>query len=219
MAAHPCTGSLRQIWALAAFLMFALCAVPNVSAQSRLASDSQADVQLRGTSRADRKPPEDYTRLRFGMGVAGGGFVGDLNGGIGGLYAQFGVQFNNVLALFYQSHGLVGAFAESSSYSEGGAVTALWWNTAMLELTLGGTFQVGAGPSLDLIAGCVATAAGSGCSDSGPYFGIDGRVAVAIGGKGPGTRGGVAIGADIHPTFFPDGYTLALVATIGGQVY
>lgn len=158
----------------------------------------------------------DYARVRFHAALAGGGFFGDVLGGMGGLSLGIGVQFDQYFGLFYQAHGMLGAFIEGG---QAGAVAALLYNSVLFDVTLGHVVQIGAGPSLDFIAGCGASAGGAGCGDGGPFFGLDARVALALGGHDVGTRGGFLISADVHPTFFPGGVSVALLLGIGGQVY
>ncbi len=159
---------------------------------------------------------EDYARVRFHAALVGGGFFGDVAGGMGGLTLGLGVQLNQYFGLFYQAHGLLGAFIEGG---QDGAIAALLYNSAIFDVTLGHFFQFGAGPSLDFLAGCAAGASGAGCGDGGPFFGLDGRVALALGGNDVGTRGAFVVSADIHPTFYPGGVSLAFILGLGGQVY
>lgn len=159
---------------------------------------------------------EDYARVRFHAALVGGGFFGDVVGGMGGLSLGLGVQFNQWVGLFYQAHGMLGALIEGG---QDAVLGAFMYNSVIVDVTLGHVFQVGVGPSLDLLAGCAAGASGAGCGDGGPFFGLDARVALALGGHDVGTRGGFLIAADLHPTFYPSGVSLALVLGVGGQVY
>lgn len=156
----------------------------------------------------------DPTRVRFAAGLAGGGVFGDATGGMGGLFLQLGVQLGSPFAIYYQAHPMLGAWVSSSS----GAFAAMLWNAALGELTLFDHLQLGVGPSIDLIAGCAASTSAAGCGD-GAFFGIDDWLGVAIGSSGPGRRGGLMIGADIHPTFIPNGALVAFVLGIGGGMY
>jgi hypothetical protein len=160
--------------------------------------------------------PRDYARVRFHAALAGGGFLGDVLGGMGGLSLGIGVQFDQYFGLFYQAQGFAGGFIEGG---QAGMIGAFLFNSVLFDVTLGHVLQLGVGPSLDFIAGCGASAAAAGCGDGGPFFGIDGRVALALGGHDVGTRGGFLISADVHPTFFPGGVSVALVLGLGGQVY
>jgi hypothetical protein len=159
---------------------------------------------------------EDGARVRFSLGITGGGFFGDVVGGMGGLYGQLGLQLNGTIAIYYQVHGMLGGFV---SGGDTGSIGALLWNSVLFEVTLANIVQLGIGPALDAMAGCAASVEGAGCGSGFPFFGLDGRVALALGGTGPGTRGGFVIGFDVHPTFIDGGVSIGMVGSIGGQVY
>jgi hypothetical protein len=162
-------------------------------------------------------PPPSYgPRFRFGMSLNGGGLIGDAEGGFAGLSLRAGIQIIDELAIYYQAHGLFGAFV---SQRESGAVLATMWNQILFEADIGGVLMLGAGPSLDVFAGCASTADGSGCGSGGPFFGIDGRVALALGGSGPGARGAFVVSADFHPTILPNGVLMAFVLGLGGEIH
>lgn len=192
-----------------------LWALP-VSAQPGVAS---ADVGLTRAPvvvvPARPEPAHDYARLRFGMGISGGGFFGDLTGGMGGGFLQLGVQFADPFGIYVQAHGLAGAFANRQR----GDVVSFWWNALMFEGTVGDLLSIGVGPSLDLSAGCTADATQAGCADEGPFPGVDGKVALTFGGAGPGSRGAFVIASDLHATVFREGYSLALLVSLGGQAF
>jgi hypothetical protein len=58
-----------------------------------------------------------------------------------------------------------------------------------------------------------------GCSNPGPFFGLDARAALALGGTRPGTRGGFVVAADFHPTFADGAISMSLLLSLGGQIY
>ncbi len=161
-------------------------------------------------------PAEDDARFRFGLTATGGGFIGDVDGGMGGLSLSLGVQLNEHLGVYYHGHGLVGAFA---SGPDEGAVLFLSMNALMADVTLGSMVQLGAGPSLDYLAGCGANAEEAACGSGGPFFGINGRVALTLGDSDPGGRGAFILTADIHPTFLAEGTAVSILLGIGGQAF
>jgi hypothetical protein len=170
------------------------------------------------------RPAQDYLRARFHAGMAGGFFLGGLNmnGGMGGLIAAIGIQFNSLFAIYAQSIGQLGVFFNAANFQ--GAFAAFSYNMVMLELTFAHFFQVAVGPSLDFL-GIAACDAMAGCSSgtAGPYFGADARVALAIGGHDVGTRGAFFIAGDFHPTIFDWGTGInglfAIIFSVGGMVY
>lgn len=190
-------------------------------APARTVAPVSTTVVVQAPARPEDAPPataprEDHARVRFHAALAGGGFFGDVVGGMGGLSVGLGVQFNQWVGLYYQAHGMLAALIEGG---QDAVLAAIMYNSVIVDVTLGHVFQIGAGPSLDFLAGCAAGGSGAGCGDAGPFFGIDARVALALGGHDVGTRGGFLISADLHPTFYPNGVSLALVLGVGGQVY
>lgn len=165
------------------------------------------------------QPVRRGIRPRLGIAAAGA-VIFDGPGVAGGLAGQLGIQFGDAFAVYYLGTGLIGTASESGgNYRALGTV----WNTAMFELTLGNTFQIGAGPSLDIVVGCESFRSGQGsqtwCSNSGPYFGLDGRIAMAFGGGGESSRTGFFIALDGHPTFLPNHILMTATASFGIQMY
>ncbi|MBZ0120411.1 MAG: hypothetical protein K8H88_25695 [Sandaracinaceae bacterium] len=205
-------------------LAICLAASPALAQTTTSGAGQQADGTWRAES--DRIPAvesnPDYTRVRFHGGVGGGVFLGNINGGMGGLDFGIGVQFNQYLALFAQSMGMLGAFIDAPALS--GAVAAFWFNSILLDVTIAHFLQLGAGPSLDFV-GALACDSTAGCmsGSAGPFFGLDGRVALAIGGHDVGTRGAFYVAAHLHPVFYDDGggfkAVFALLFSLGGMVY
>ncbi len=232
----PTIGALMAVWMLAALVGASTAdaqEAPSPDAEPRPAATTTVVVQAPAAPVAaapaspvaaappvapppEAAPREDHARVRFHAALAGGGFFGDVVGGMGGLSVGLGVQFNQWVGLYYQAHGMLAALIEGG---QDAVVAAIMYNSVIVDVSLGHVFQIGAGPSLDFLAGCAAGGSGAGCGDAGPFFGIDARVALALGGHDVGTRGGFLISADLHPTFYPNGVSLALVLGVGGQVY
>jgi hypothetical protein len=190
------------------------------------AQETQNPPNSGSTVEASKSPPdrdkqetnEDFTHFRFGLGLDGNYLLASgVNGAGVGLQIRLGAQINQWFAVYYQGHGLVGGVVGGSESGNAGVLGAAF-NSAMAELTLP-FVHIGAGPSVDYvgIAGCSAA---SGCAnDTGVHFGLDGRVALVIGGHGPGRHGGFAINFDAHPTFL-DGATLTTLSLgLGGEMY
>jgi hypothetical protein len=115
---------------------------------------------------------------------------------------------------------MIGGFlGERELVSDG--VAGVMFNTGMLELTIADVFQIGAGPSMDWIWGCAETIQDEvSCAESGPYFGLDGRVAVVIGDQGPGTRSGFTLSADVHPVWLDDDHVgVTMLGGAGFELY
>lgn len=190
---------------------------------------SGAGRQGDGTWRAESsRVPEveanpDYARARFHLGAIGGFFFGGDAGGMGGLTAALGIQFNQYLALYAQSIGMFGAFIDAPAQQ--GAVAAFWFNSILFDVTIAHFLQLGAGPSMDFYAAFACDGGSVTCQNffQGPLFGLDGRVALAVGGHDVGTRGAFFVAADLHPTFYDRGGSVsavfALLFSVGGMVY
>ncbi|MEM9195241.1 MAG: hypothetical protein AAGF12_39075 [Myxococcota bacterium] len=156
-------------------------------------------------------------RVRFGFSFEGGGVVGAGGGGVGGLGLRIGVQANDVLAIYYQNRMSLGAFVGESQGEETAGGMLADFNTVMFELTLGDHFQIGAGPSLDF--GSFAFCDEETCEGvAGTFFGLDTRVALVFG-RGPGSRGGFAISAHVHPMFLGDVTAVTVTGGLGGEWY
>lgn len=153
-------------------------------------------------------------RFRWELGAAGGPlFIDGGVGGVGGLHAQLGVQFNSFFALYYQ-----GIFGGGAGVGNGGYFQ---YNSLVFEAMLGHTFQFGIGPSIDVIRVGYGSSAGAD-RGYGAYLGGVLRLGLAIGGHGRERRGGLLLGIELHPTFATDErFTAptALLFTIGGGQY
>ena len=156
----------------------------------------------------------DRSRVRFGISGVGGAFLGAAHGGMGGISARVGVQVNDVFAVYIQGHGLIGQFFPTPDDHLAGFA----FHTLMFELTLGNAVQLGVGPSLDFVWGCSDSYQPS-CTGTGPYLGGDARVAFLIGREHPTRRSGVAFSIDVHPTWFGEDASVAVLFGIGYELY
>jgi len=161
----------------------------------------------------------DRPRLRLAFGATGGPFVGGNVGGAGGFWGQAGVQINRLIAVYYQTHAMLGVVGLRQS----GALDVynsffggIWNNEAMIDFTIHDVFQVGVGPSFDVY---------SVNSFNEGFPGADARIGVALGRIGPWRRTGFMLGVDIHPTFVTDNtfpttsVITSVLVTIGGGWY
>ncbi len=167
-------------------------------------------------------PPERpaYLRFRFGAsGVGGAVIASGPDIGMGGAQLRFGINMGDMLAFYYQPTGLIGSFIDRPDGSE--SIAGLMWNTAMAELTFADMLQLGVGPSMDFVWGCDNRFQNEiECDASNPIFGIHGRVAVVLGGDGPGRRGGLTLSADVHPMFYEwDEVALSVIGGLGFDLY
>src|SRR5208282_303290 len=98
--------------------------------------------------------------------------------------------------------------------------------TPMFALTPSDLFEVAAGPSLDFLSGgsSTATATASGGSSSvsafsGAYFGVDGRLALHLGGRARESRRrrGFTLSADVHPSFVSGGPVTFITLGLGAD--
>ena len=166
------------------------------------------------------EPDLDHPRLRFAFGATGGPYIGGNVGGAGGLWGQAGVQINHLIAVYYQTHAMLGAVGARTS--SGGSdiyqtfFGGIWMNEVLVDFTFGNVFQVGIGPSYDVFSVNNFTEG---------FVGLDGRIGVALGRIHPRHRSGFFLGLDVHPTFITDStfpttsVTTAVLLTIGGGFY
>jgi len=163
------------------------------------------------------QPAGSGVHLRFGLGadLAALG-TPDLVGLGLGAQARLGLQLNPWFAIYYQPHAIGGVIVTGANSA---ALVGAIFNTAMFELDLP-VLELGLGPSWDVLglAGCGlgATDCGSG---SGRFFGLDFRAALRFGPHGPGTHGGLALEADLHPTFLGPDTLTAFTIGLGGDFY
>lgn len=162
-------------------------------------------------------PPGSGVHLRFGLGadLAALG-TPDLVGLGLGAQARLGLQLSPWFAIYYQPHAIGGVIVTGPKSA---AFVGAIFNTAMFELDLP-VLELGLGPSWDVLglAGCQLGATNCG-SGSGRFFGLDFRAALRFGPHGPGTHGGLALEADLHPTFLGRDTLTAFTIGLGGDFY
>ena len=143
-------------------------------------------------------PEGDVNRphLRWAIGATGGPYIGGNVGGAGGLWGQLGVQINQLIGVYYQTHAMIGAVGlKNSSDVYDLFVGGIWNNEVMVDFTFADVFQVGVGPSFDVF---------SVNNFSEGFFGLDARIGVGLGRRIWGHRSGFMLGVDVHPTFVTD---------------
>lgn len=157
-------------------------------------------------------------RLRAGISGVGGGFVGEVHGGLGGVSPRIGLQVNDWLAILVQGQGLVGRFVPGPDHG----VAGFAFHEVMVELTAADTFQLAAGPSLDFVWGCSSTQPGEAyCARGGAFAGANFRAALVFGGRHDlGPRTGFTVSFDAHPTLLDDGrWSTVLLLGFGVDLY
>ena len=197
---HPVAASSKRS-------LLAMSALAGLLALGTLAAPSDAEAQHRWLA----------PRLRFGVSGVGGGFVGDLEGGVGGISPRVGVQLSEHVALMVQGQYLIGRFIDGT-----GEFAGVAFHAAMVELTAASVFQFGVGPSLDFWWGCDSDPGQVACSRSGPYLGADFRLAIVLGGAYDRTRSrtGFGISLDVHPTLLDaDRWGVVGLLGFGGEIY
>ncbi len=160
----------------------------------------------------------DRPRLRFALGATGGPYIGDNIGGAGGLWGQLGVQLNRLIAIYYQTHAMLGAVGARGSAcgTDCSFFGGIWLNEVMIDFTIQNVFQIGVGPSYDVF---------SLNSFTEGFFGFDARIGVALGNRNRWRRGGLFLGVDVHPTFITDdtfptsSVATSVLLTLGGGIY
>jgi hypothetical protein len=166
----------------------------------------------------------------------------NINGGVGSGANLSGPAFGGTFRIGYVLSEMYGIYANitpivwvgsASSESTGGvsvslsAIDGILLNP-MFALTPVDVFEVAAGPSIDYLTGgsasATTTTAAGGSSTvsaggfSSVYFGIDGRLALHLGGRNEtsGRRRGFTLSGDVHPSFVTGGpvifYTIGLGA-------
>jgi small nuclear ribonucleoprotein (snRNP)-like protein len=166
---------------------------------------------------AETPPPEpppagqklDAVRLRAGLG-AGGGFAfvsssaGSAVAPMVGFSGHIGVQVNHFFSVYYQNTGALPIASGATSFFD--------YNSLLLDLTLGHVFDIGAGPSADVMMVSAGNA-----SVTAVLPGMHARLALTLGGaSGPGPRrSGFSVGLELHPTFGPGGVIFAMSPLVG----
>ncbi len=177
-------------------------------------------------------PKEDDGRLWIGFNVNGGvGTGAHLSGPAGGGTFRIGYSLDHLMGS-YGNISIIGWAASSSEASAAGSNVSLgaiagYQFTPMFALTPVDVFEVAAGPSLDYLTGgseTVTSAAGGSASVNGfssLYFGVDGRLALHLGGRNPETlrRRGFTLSADVHPSFVSGGPVTFFTVGLGADWY
>lgn len=194
-----------------------------LAANDSLAQSSQSAAQNTQPSQL----PRDGVRLRGGLALVAGPYLpyGTSNlqstGGAAGLAVRFGAQFNHYVGLYLHSQNLGGAIgAQSTSGTVSGAVMFHSQNALLASITIAHTVELGAGPSLDVLAfGNCDSASLSCASGINTGLGAHARFALLLGGWNPPgpRRFGMSISADLHPIKYvgQDGGLLATVFGLG----
>lgn len=159
-----------------------------------------------------------FLRLRVGVDATGGGSVRGPQVGLGGARARFGVQVGDWFALYYMPAGVVGAIDRSRS---GDWTAGFLYNTVAAEVTFLERVQLAVGPSMDFAWGCGTTPQdGGSCTDHGPFFGIDGRVAIVFEPSVFGGPTGVTLSGDVHPTWYANAELgVTILGGVGVEMY
>jgi hypothetical protein len=177
-------------------------------------------------------PKEDDGRLWIGFNVNGGvGTGAHLSGPAGGGTFRVGYALDHLKGV-YGNITIIGWAAGSSEASTAGSNVSLgaiagYEFTPMFALTPVDIFEVAAGPSLDYLTGgsetvtTVGGASGTVNGFSSLYFGLDGRLALHLGGRNPETlrRRGFTLSADVHPSFVSGGPVTFLTVGLGADWY
>jgi hypothetical protein len=158
-------------------------------------------------------PEGDVNRphFRWAVGATGGPYIGANVGGAGGLWWQAGVQINQLLGVYWQSHAMLGFVGNRAGTD--GFFGGIWNNEVMVDFTFADVFQVGVGPSFDIF---------SVNSFTEGFLGLDARIGVGLGHRVWGHRSGFMLGVDIHPTFITDSafpttdVVTSVLLTLGG---
>ena len=132
-----------------------------------------------------------------------------------GLGIRLGVQINDAMGVFVQERLIIAAGGSSGSAS----VAVGYYSTLLFDWTFGNIFAIGGGPSIDY-GGFSRDTSSDVTSGSGTYFGLDGRIALLLGGgRNPytGRRSGYTINADVHPTFVGGTAVTTLLFSFGWE--
>jgi hypothetical protein len=165
-----------------------------------------------------RPVPEELHRgRRVRLAVQGelGGTVGPESGLGAGASFALGLQVNDIFAWFVQERvQLAGALDGSTS------PRLVVTSSLLLDLTLFERIQVGAGPSVDLGIDALAPIDAPGPRGlSGPWFGIDARVAVTLAERTRSRRQGAIVALHVHPTWVShDAAVVMILLALGYQL-
>jgi hypothetical protein len=170
--------------------------------------------------REDEK--KDSAHFRFGMGLDGDFILAprptSMQGLGAGLQLRLGVQINSWFATYYQPHVVLGGTIQGSGIETNATVIGAVFNSVLLEATLP-VLHVGAGPSVDVLGVKGFSFSNGETGSTSASFGLDGRVAIVIGGHGPGRHAGFDIEANVHPTFWNGIVLTTFSLGVGGEMY
>lgn len=157
---------------------------------------------------------EHFPRFRWGISGVGGPMLGQLDGGVGGVDARFGVQLNERLGIYGQPVGLVGAGASAGSASG----LALAGVGALADFTFADMFYLAIGPEL-VYGGLAAATTTTGTAAAGGFFSVAARGGVVLGPKRPEKRSGFQLGLDARMVVTPSGVVVMPLLALGYEAY
>jgi hypothetical protein len=164
----------------------------------------------------------DSVHFRFGLGLDGNFmFAPNPTGLLGlgpGLQLRLGAQINSWFATYYQAHAIVAGTIKGTGLATNATLIGAVFNSVLAEATLP-VLHIGVGPSVDVLGVEGLSFANGQTGSVTPVFGIDGRVAIVIGGHGPGHHAGFDIEGNVHPSFWNGIVLTTLTAGIGGEIY
>lgn len=155
-------------------------------------------------------PADAAAASRFRWGITGG--VGPMYGGytgVGfGVDARFGMQLDQMLAVYAQPSAFVFVGAAADDDSAEATAGAVYGLGVLGDVTLGDLFFLAAGP--ELLSGAIGststtvnmdgtTASASGAE--GLFFSVAARTGFVFGSKRPDRRSGFSVGLDMHAVF------------------
>ncbi len=217
----PPNGSGRRAIAVMV-LSFTMPALVSAWAASASAQDFNTALRPVEMDPAETDPVEmdlHAPRLRFGVSGVGGGFAGVVDGGAVGLAPRIGVQLDDVVGIYVQTHALIGNFYPTSTANR---VAGFLYNALMFDFTALDGLQFGLGPSLDFSWNCRLDAnhrdpCGNGAARLGGNF----RIAIVLGTEAhrASSREGVVLSLEVHPTWQDPDFTTMMLLGLGGEMY
>ncbi len=205
------TSSTRALGcALALATVVCGASATSVASAQRESVGQEMREDMRGSEM--RRP-----RLRLGFSGHGGGFAGAVHGALGGASVRAGLQMNDTLAFYLQAQALFGAYLPDAGPLD---VSAFAFHSAMVDVTIADFLQLGAGPSVDVMLGCVDDGNGPvRCGHTGAYFGSDFRAALLFGDYAGRRRHAFVLSIDAHPTWVGHDFVTTVVLGLGGEMY
>jgi hypothetical protein len=188
-----------------------------------------AKVEEKKDEKKKEEEPKDSAHFRFGMGLDGSFLYAagqdGIEGAAAGLQLRLGAQINQWFAIYYQPHAIIGGtISQGPSVGAGlpglpkATLIGAVFNSGLIEATLP-VLHIGAGPSADILGIQGYAVQGETGGSTNVYFGVDGRVAIVIGGHGPGSHVGFEIEGNVHPTFWEGTVLTTFSVGIGGELY